>query len=182
MLLIVALSGCEENKKTTNTADSVVDTVGMYDLLIPEIDIHGTALEESPSDGTFQIVSKGVIESKSCDKCDITVISFTDQHLDSLGYQDIYDLLCTIETTCADNIEFSEYSNEVLHRVLFYYTADFVLVASKFPYLMSSGVYSMLTEPLIDYDFDKLSLRLDSIEGDPEIIGKIKTTLENVNW
>lgn len=53
-----------------------------------------------------------------CDKCNIEKVKVVNEHLDSLTFQIVSDFLCTFDSICNYNVEYSEWSNETLFKVL----------------------------------------------------------------
>ena len=54
----------------------------------------------------------------ACDKCNIDKVKIVNEHLDSLTFQIVSDFLCTFDSSCIKNAEYSEWSNETLFKVL----------------------------------------------------------------
>ncbi|MBI5914935.1 MAG: hypothetical protein HY842_06125 [Bacteroidetes bacterium] len=67
----------------------------------------------------------------SCDKCDIDKVKIVIDHLDSLTFQIVDDFLCTFDSSCNTNLEYSEWSNETLFKVLDKAPAIFFQVIAK---------------------------------------------------
>jgi hypothetical protein len=51
-------------------------------------------------------------------KCDISIVSATQNNVDQLTEKDVIDFLSTFGDACKNNAEFGEYSNEVLFLIL----------------------------------------------------------------
>jgi hypothetical protein len=54
----------------------------------------------------------------SCQKCDIEILKTASEHLDGLTFKIVSDFVCTFDTTCKNNVEYSQWSNELLFKVL----------------------------------------------------------------
>ncbi|MCI1267826.1 MAG: hypothetical protein LKG19_14720 [Saprospiraceae bacterium] len=54
----------------------------------------------------------------ACQKCDIEKLKTVNEHLDSLTFKIVFDFVCTFDTSCKNNIEYSEWSNELLFKIL----------------------------------------------------------------
>jgi len=50
--------------------------------------------------------------------CSVKNLAIVQNHLDSLNEEDIQLLLCTFDESCANNVEFAQFSNEMLFEVL----------------------------------------------------------------
>ena len=51
-------------------------------------------------------------------KCNIQKVADAESQMDSLTFSIVQDFLLTFDTTCINNVEYSEWSNEVLFNVL----------------------------------------------------------------
>jgi len=56
--------------------------------------------------------------SKDCDKCDTDKLIELSENLDNLNYETVKNFICTFDLTCKNNIEFSEWSNELLFKLI----------------------------------------------------------------
>jgi len=54
----------------------------------------------------------------ACQKCDIEKLKIVSQHLNGLTFKIVSDFVCTFDTSCKNNVEYSEWSNELLFKVL----------------------------------------------------------------
>lgn len=63
---------------------------------------------------------KRIVQSceDACYKCDIEKVKIVNENLDKLTMQMVSRFLCTFDSTCANNSEYSEWSNETLFKVL----------------------------------------------------------------
>ncbi len=57
-------------------------------------------------------------DTKDCIKCDGKIVLKVSETLDSLKYNDVMKFICTFDSTCRNNAEFSEFSNETLFLVI----------------------------------------------------------------
>uniref|UniRef100_UPI00404ABB47 hypothetical protein n=1 Tax=Flavobacterium sp. TaxID=239 RepID=UPI00404ABB47 len=69
--------------------------------------------------------------SNSCYACDLEKVVFVSQNLDGLDAKMIHEFLQTFDASCKQNIEFSEFSNETLFKVLEYAPALFLQVIER---------------------------------------------------
>ena len=67
----------------------------------------------------------------ACDKCNIDKVKIVNEHLDSLTFQIVSDFLCTFDSSCIKNAEYSEWSNETLFKVLVKAPTIFFKVIAK---------------------------------------------------
>lgn len=64
------------------------------------------------------LTSASVFAALPCKKCDLEKIKKVNANLDKLTFQLISDFLCTFDSSCSNNAEYSEWSNETLFKVL----------------------------------------------------------------
>lgn len=102
----------------------------------------------------------------SCNRCDIEIVKQTVSNLQKLKYSDIYQFLYTFSKDCSKNVEYSEYSNEVLFKVLENYPKQFIACMNKEKELESEYIYSELSTPLLDIDGKAIHEKVKSVSGD----------------
>jgi hypothetical protein len=66
-----------------------------------------------------------------CKKCDIEKVKQTETHLDSLTAELVTSFLCTFDSICINNAEYSEWSNETLFKLMERAPQIFIDVVSK---------------------------------------------------
>ena len=113
-------SGDKTEEKTIVTED---DQVELGELLSSD----AVANQEVQDDNATPIVNgneetvelpSSEINKQECEKCDGKKVLAVSQNMDNLNYQMIYDLLCTFDGSCSRNVEYSEFSNDILYKVL----------------------------------------------------------------
>jgi len=52
-----------------------------------------------------------------CNKCSVEILAKTEARLNNLSHQEMQMFFCTMDESCKSNIEFSEFSNELLFKV-----------------------------------------------------------------
>lgn len=87
----------------------------------------------------------------SCDKCDIDKVKRANDNLDRLTQQIVSDFLCTFDTFCQTNVEYSEWSNEVLFLILAKEPLLFLKVISK-ENVDNAVILSAVESPIRDFD------------------------------
>jgi len=53
-----------------------------------------------------------------CDKCDIEKVKIVYENIDNLSLKMVRDFIFTFDVSCSTNIEYSEWSNEILYKLL----------------------------------------------------------------
>lgn len=54
----------------------------------------------------------------SCINCDIEAVIEIKANIDNLTENQVYNFLCCLDESCSENVEFTEFSNEVLYLLL----------------------------------------------------------------
>jgi hypothetical protein len=90
-----------------------------------------------------------------CVKCDIEKVSSANSHLDRLTFQIVSDFLCTFDATCKVNIEFVEWSNEILYKVLEKEPSIFLDVIDK-EQVNNKILLEEIESPIHDFNYQKI--------------------------
>lgn len=98
----------------------------------------------------------------SCEKCNIEKISIVDKNIDSLNYQMVYEFLCTFDSTCNINAEYTEWSNEVLFKVLEKAPKLFFQVILK-EKLQNEVILNEIKGPILDPNIKKIYDKIKEI-------------------
>jgi len=111
-------------------------------------------------------------------RCNILVIKHTEAHLDELLSTDLYKFLYTFSKNCSMNVEYSEYSNEMLFKVLENYPEQVISCMSKEKNLDLDYILSELSTPIHDIDRKVIYEKVKNASGDHEIKENILKALE----
>lgn len=105
-----------ERKTPDVSSDSLINTLFKDSQPASKEDENATP-KKSKEDSIFQV--KVLSDTLGdCRKCDIAYVGIVDRGIDNLSRNDLSNFLCTIRYSCSDNVEFGEFSNEVLFKVL----------------------------------------------------------------
>ena len=177
--LLVALifwSGCKNfNSEKTTEKDIITeeDQQELGELLSSEMVANEDSLSDKAVTTSMENESPELISyevnRRECEKCDGQKVLAVSQSMDDLNYQLIYDLLCTFDESCSKNVEYSEFSNEVLYKVLSKHPKAIVELISDSPELDSEYIYKQISFPLLDYDYSAIINSLEEIEGNEKV-------------
>lgn len=104
----------------------------------------------------------------NCDKCDIQKVKAVDDHLDSLTYQIVSDFICTFDSTCKTNIEYSEWSNEILFKVLDKSPGIFFQVITM-EKVDNKQLLKEIENPIIDFNYQKIYDKIKTVAASPDL-------------
>jgi hypothetical protein len=109
----------------------------------------------------------------TCKRCDIEAVKETVSNLEKLEYSDIFQFLYTFSKDCSKNVEYSEYSNEVLFKVLEKYPEQLMSCMSKEKNLDLDYILSELSTPILDINGKVIYERVQNALGDKLIKKKV---------
>lgn len=106
-----------------------------------------------------------------CDKCDIDKLKPVNEHLDDLTYNILKEFLCTFDTSCAKNVEYSEWSNELLFKVLDKSPSIFFEVIAK-EQVNNEIILNEIKSPLLDINLQNIYDKIKSTSGQTDVKAK----------
>ncbi len=128
--------------------------------------------------------SKVNIENiEKCEKCDISVIVETYQKFNTLDYAAIEYFICTFDSDCKENVEFQEFSNEVLFEVIQIEPQNLISILERNKFDNKEIVLEEFQMPISDkYDIERIIEKVKKVKADPvikeEIISSLTTALK----
>lgn len=128
---------------------------------------------------TFFVLSTTDLCGQSIKKCDANILQSTSQHVGQLTPKEIRDFLMTFGRECDSNVEFSEWSNELLFSVLAQQTELVLIILEKEKYTVDQEeIIDELSQPINDgIDVKKLIDKVDKVKIDDEFKKKITDAL-----
>lgn len=116
-------------------------------------------------------------------KCDIDVLSRTHASINKLTPNDIRIFLSVFDSSCSSNVEFSEFSNELLFNVLDKYTKEVLLILEKgYSGIQLRSVLSELESPLTDaIDLNNLIQKVEKVKASQQIKKQVIDALQVSN-
>jgi hypothetical protein len=91
---------------------------GLYPAVVGNALLTGQTMKKLVLILTLVTVTAPVTFGQDVKKCDGTIVTFAKEKVGRLNKDDIGDFLLTFGKECENNVEFAEYSNEVLFLVL----------------------------------------------------------------
>ncbi|MEO8472589.1 MAG: hypothetical protein ABI477_10350 [Chryseolinea sp.] len=88
-------------------------------------------------------------------RCDMAIVSRTASRIDLLRDEDVYEFLFTFSNDCKDNVEYSEFSNEVLFKVLLQYP-ELLSGSLNKDSLYKDVILQELASPVIEAPIDRV--------------------------
>jgi hypothetical protein len=98
-------------------------------------------------------------------KCDIEKVVSLKKQLPNASNESIGAFLSTISADCNNNVEFSQFSNEVLFEVLEAKPRDVILIIGKENTIDKDEIYRMLESPINEsVNLNELIANIDKLE------------------
>jgi len=173
-------SSREEIRTTDQNSEFAIE----YDFDSSQVGEDRTNLMDN-SHKEYEIANLGFITSRNinsfeCDKCSSSLLREFFKVMDSANYQTLYNLICTIDKRCENNIEFSQFSNELLFKALLRYPEDMVLILSNED-LFSNYLEYYLQSPLVaeQYEIDTICQRISNVQSNGGVKDKLLSILCN---
>lgn len=100
-----------------------------------------------------------------CTECNIATITTTDKEIETVKVGQVITFLCTIKKECSKNVEFSEYSNEVLFKLIDRRTQTFIDAFANVPESDRINLLDVIANPLLDYNTAELKIKIEKSEA-----------------
>ena len=91
-----------------------------------------------------------------CEKCDFEKVKIINDNLDNLTFEMIDEFLCTFDKSCENNVEFSEWSNEMLFIVLNKSTELYFKVLTIGKIENAEIILEEIKNPIVEIDYQKI--------------------------
>ena len=91
-----------------------------------------------------------------CEKCDIEKVKTINDNLDNLTFEMLDEFLCTFDKSCENNVEFSEWSNEMLFIVLDKSTELYFKVLTNGKIENAEIILEEIKNPIVEIDYQKI--------------------------
>jgi hypothetical protein len=112
-----------------------------------------------------------------CVKCDIEKVITVSENHGNLTFQIIEDFLCTFADSCEINVEYSEWSNEVLYELLENEPEMVINVLESGENKISKTVLNEIENPVYDFDLQKIYEKVSAIKNQGSLKGEILKSL-----
>jgi hypothetical protein len=177
LLLIFSCSAQPDQKQTTEgLATNPTDSVGLAELLEPR------EQETLPTESNEPTTHKKPILLSSLDRtpCNINAILYSHQNIDSMSTEALDVFLSVFSEECDDNVEFSEFSQEMIFQVFGKYPSEITYLITKNDYNINALI-SELEAPLLDPLVAPIIMDFKSIKVKNAKIDSIIAALERAN-
>lgn len=116
-------------------------------------------------------------------KCDDSVLSQINANMSKLTSSEIRMFLAVFDVSCKNNVEFSEFSNELLFRALEMHTKKVLLILEKeYPEIQLKSILSELESPVTDAaDLTDLIQKVEKVKASEQLKKQVIDALQVSN-
>lgn len=117
------------------------------------------------------------------EKCDDSVLSQINANMNKLTSSEIRMFLAAFDVSCKNNVEFSEFSNELFFRALEKHTKKVLLVLEKqYPEIQLKTILNVLEYPLVDtINLNDLIQKIEKVKASEQLKTQITNALQVSN-
>jgi hypothetical protein len=112
----------------------------------------------------FVFPTNSLLAQKECKKCDIEKIGVIYDNIKNLNYSIVNDFLCTFDTICNNNVEFSELSNEMLFKILETNPNLFLKAFDSLNKINKNLIINEIENPIHDFNYQKIYKNVQDVE------------------
>jgi hypothetical protein len=114
------------------------------------------------------------VYSQDCKKCDTQILKEMSENMDKSDYKIIKNFLCTFDTTCYNNVEFSQWSNELLFKLIKIDVNLFNKALHDLGYKYVKLIGYELESPVVEVDLRETYLLIKNSKGPKDLIEELK--------
>lgn len=110
-------------------------------------------------------------------RCNFDCLKVIAENFNSLNYDHVHDFLLTFDEKCKNNVEFSEWSSELLMNTLSKYPDLVIKSIQTDSNINAHLIYNKIESPVMDINFKEVYTNLDQIQGSDiknEILNRLK--------
>jgi len=104
-----------------------------------------------------------------CEKCDIEKINIIYNNLDNLTFEMVDDFLCTFDKSCKNNVEFTQWSNEMLFKVLTKSPELYFKVLTKGKLKNAELLLEEIKNPVIEIDYQIIYDKIKKVDTEEKL-------------
>ncbi|WP_194976315.1 hypothetical protein [Aquiflexum lacus] len=115
-----------------------------------------------------------------CKKCDIEKVKTIHDNIDNLTFKMVKDFLCTFDNLCETNIEFSQWSNEMLYKLL---DKEPELIIKVLDQSQLDNIEILLDEienPIHEFDYQKICEKVSEVKIESDFKQKVLKSIKLV--
>ena len=184
-IILICSFGCKKYSSDKTEEKTIVteDQAELGNLLSSDVVVDQEAQDDNTTAvlnvkvETVELPSSEIIKQE-CEKCDGKKVLAISHNMDNLNYQLIYDLLCTFDEKCLRNMEYSEFSNDILYKVLSKHPRAIVEIISDGSELDSEYIYKQISSPLLDYNYNSIINSVKALEGNEDVKSRIISSIK----
>ncbi|MBI9059667.1 MAG: hypothetical protein JEZ01_18025 [Labilibaculum sp.] len=118
-----------------------------------------------------------LINNSDSYRCNFDFLKLVADNFNTLNYKQVHDFLLTFDEKCKNNVEFSEWSSELLINTLNKYPDLVIQSIQTDSNINAALIYNNIESPIIDINFNEIYINLNKIE-DSDVKNKILKRLK----
>ena len=126
----------------------------------------------------FFIVSFSAF-SQDCKKCEVEPLQVLSNNIDSLTFEVVEDFICTLDSTCSNNIEYSEWSNELIFKIIIKDINLLQKVLYQLGYNYVELVAKEIESPVAEVDYKQIFSIIKNSKGAKDMKAEHKMSIIN---
>jgi len=116
--------------------------------------------------------------SQDCEKCDTGKLLDLSENMENLDYKTVKNFVCTFDSTCKNNIEFSEWSNELLFDLIKQDVNLLNHVLHDLGYKYVKLIAKELETPVVEVDLKRIYNLVKNADGPKDMIEEEKKAIK----
>lgn len=182
-IFLLSCGQSQDKKEAFDKEEQANNQKEIADLLFDSLDHVTIKEEEKQKEKEKQIFQQKFILNLDTIKsfnCNISVLAHISTRIDSLTSKEITYFLRTIRRECSNNAEFSQFSSELIFKILEKHPkAAITALTTKGSEIEFSYIYDKLTSPVHDLiPLDKIEKEINSLSFKSERMDSIKSALK----
>lgn len=109
------------------------------------------------------LINQIAFSQNECEKCNIDLIKDMSENLENPNIEIIDKFLCTFDNSCSNNVEFSEWSNEILYDFLEKHPDKLIERIENNNQLNKTELIDEIKGPILDENYDLILVKMDDL-------------------
>src|SRR5688572_15882463 len=105
----------------------------------------------------------------TCEKCDLEKVASVYKNIQNLSEREVFEFLCTFDASCNKKLEYYQFSNEALFKVLEKNPSLVISTLQKNKLIDAENILKEVKEPLLDYQFQTIYNKVKEAKGDQHL-------------
>ena len=175
LVILLNISCVEKHQSQSKVQQEVKDTIDILDTI--------QIVVKSKKEKTIKSTKKNTntLPSQENKKCNLETLARLYKNIDSPSRDMIEEFLLTFDSTCKSNVEYTEFSNELLFLVLNSAPEKTIEILAKNGDLDTTTIFNSLQSPIDDtINIDELINKINGVSGYDDLRIELKQILKRI--